>query len=71
MTEPIRLIESECDDFERALLLSATADRGSQAARVRCLAVFGGVGLHLATAASAAVCSSGSAASSPSSSIVS
>lgn len=55
MTDPSRLLDSAADDFERTLLGSALADRGSDAARVRALAALGslGVGLLASTGAAA------------------
>ncbi len=63
MTDPTRILEAEGDSFERALLASASTDRGSEAARRRALAVFGPMALSLATATSqGAVLSAGQAA---------
>lgn len=38
MTDPVRLLDSTSDDFERALLGSVDRDVGSPAAKARCLA---------------------------------
>jgi hypothetical protein len=54
MTQPTRLLDGDLDDFERALLRSATNDRGSERARVRALAVWGALGLELAASGAAA-----------------
>lgn len=54
MTQPTRLLDGDLDDFERALLRSATNDRGSEQARLRALAVWGTLGLELAASGAAA-----------------
>jgi hypothetical protein len=59
MTDPARLLDTTADDFERRLLGSAQADRGSDAARIRALAALGTLGAGLLTSTSAAA--SGSA----------
>lgn len=63
MTDPSRLLDSAADDFERTLLGSALADRGSDAARVRALAALGslGVGLLASTGAAASGAALGTA----------
>ena len=60
MREMPRLLEKGADDFERALLRSATRDAGSSRARARCLAAAAGASLITGAAASAA--SAGTAA---------
>jgi len=60
MTNLIRLLDDDPDDFERALLVSADADSGSESARARALAVFGGASVSLATTSAAAAPTAGS-----------
>ena len=54
MREMPRLLEKGADDFERALLRSASRDTGSSRARARCLAAAAGASLITGAAASAA-----------------
>lgn len=54
MTDPSRLLDAAADDFERELLGSALADRGSDAARTRALAALGALGAGLLTSTGAA-----------------
>lgn len=53
MTDPPRLFDGEADDFEQALLGSAERDRGSAAAKARCIAAASSTAL-VATSASVA-----------------
>lgn len=53
MTDPPRLFHSDADDFERALLGAAQRDRGSAAAKARCIAAASSTAL-VATSASVA-----------------
>jgi hypothetical protein len=54
MTDPSRLLDAAADDFERMLLGSALADRGSDAARTRAVAALGALGAGLLTSTGAA-----------------
>jgi TolA-binding protein len=54
MTQPTRLLETDLNEFARALLSSAASDRGSEPARARALAVWGALGVNLAATSAAA-----------------